>query len=80
MVALAHGLGIGVVAEGIETDAQADKLREPGCDLGQGYSFSRPVDADRTMALLCRIDRAARGAPLKDRSRPSVAQAVDKAA
>jgi EAL domain-containing protein (putative c-di-GMP-specific phosphodiesterase class I) len=43
VIALAHGLGIGVVAEGIETDAQADRLRELGCDFGQGFLFSRPV-------------------------------------
>jgi diguanylate cyclase (GGDEF)-like protein len=60
VVALAHGLGIGVVAEGIETKAQADKLRELGCDLGQGYLFSRPVPADGTLALLRDRPRAAR--------------------
>ena len=60
VVALAHGLGIGVVAEGIETEAQAEKLRELGCDLGQGYLFSRPVPADRTAALLRDRPRAAR--------------------
>ena len=43
VVALAHGLGIGVVAEGIETERQAERLLELGCDLGQGYLFSRPV-------------------------------------
>jgi EAL domain-containing protein (putative c-di-GMP-specific phosphodiesterase class I) len=52
VIALAHGLGIGVVAEGIETDAQADQLRELGCDLGQGYLFSRPVPAEQTATLL----------------------------
>ena len=60
VVALAHGLGIGVVAEGIETETQADKLRELGCDLGQGYLFSRPVAAEDTLALLRDRPRAAR--------------------
>jgi diguanylate cyclase (GGDEF)-like protein len=60
VVALAHGLGIGVVAEGIETGTQALKLGELGCDLGQGFLFSRPVDADQTMALLLDRPRAAR--------------------
>jgi EAL domain-containing protein (putative c-di-GMP-specific phosphodiesterase class I) len=60
VVALAHGLGIGVVAEGIETEAQADKLRELGCDLGQGYLFSRPAPAEGTLALLRDRPRAAR--------------------
>ena len=48
VISLAHGLGIGVVAEGIESESQADRLRELGCDLGQGYLFSRPVSAERT--------------------------------
>ena len=52
VVALAHGLGIGVVAEGIETERQAERLLELGCDLGQGYLFSRPVPAAQTAALL----------------------------
>jgi EAL domain-containing protein (putative c-di-GMP-specific phosphodiesterase class I) len=52
VVALAHGLGIGVVAEGIETERQAERLRELGCDLGQGYLFSRPVPAAKTGGLL----------------------------
>ena len=52
VIALAHGLGIGVVAEGIETARQAERLRELGCDLGQGYLFSRPVPAAATARLL----------------------------
>ena len=60
VIALAHGLGIGVVAEGIETDSQAERLRELGCDLGQGYLFSRPVPAERAAALLRDRSRAAR--------------------
>jgi diguanylate cyclase (GGDEF)-like protein len=55
VIALAHGLGIGVVAEGIETQAQWDRLRELGCDFGQGYLFSRPVPAADLPALLHRV-------------------------
>jgi EAL domain-containing protein (putative c-di-GMP-specific phosphodiesterase class I) len=57
VIALAHGLGIGVVAEGIETDDQLDRLRELGCDLGQGYLFSRPVPAEQTAVLLGSLPR-----------------------
>lgn len=52
VVALAHGLGIGVVAEGIETARQAERLRELGCDLGQGYLFARPMTAVATRRML----------------------------
>ncbi|HEX5240941.1 MAG TPA: EAL domain-containing protein, partial [Candidatus Limnocylindrales bacterium] len=52
VVSLAHGLGVGVVAEGIETDEQARRLRELGCDLGQGYNWAHPADPARTAALV----------------------------
>ncbi len=42
-VHLASGLGLRVVAEGVENVEQLDRLREYGCDLGQGYLLGRPV-------------------------------------
>ncbi|MBI2776465.1 MAG: EAL domain-containing protein [Chloroflexi bacterium] len=44
VLSLAHGLGINVVAEGIETPLQAERLQALGCDLGQGYRWARPMD------------------------------------
>ncbi len=46
-VHVAKSLGMGTVAEGIETEAQASVIREAGCDKGQGYLFSRPLEADQ---------------------------------
>jgi len=46
IVMLAHGLGLKVVAEGVETQAQAGLLVEMGCELAQGYLYSRPVPSD----------------------------------
>ena len=75
VVALAHGLGIGVVAEGIETERQAERLLELGCDLGQGYLFSRPVTAAKTARLLrAPTIRADRASPR--RSEPRVASGL----
>ncbi len=45
VISLAHGLGIDVVAEGIETTEQLEILRDLACDRGQGYLFSRPLPA-----------------------------------
>ena len=45
-VAMAHGLGLRVVAEGVETAKQLETLREVGCDEAQGYLLGRPVPAD----------------------------------
>jgi EAL domain-containing protein (putative c-di-GMP-specific phosphodiesterase class I) len=44
IVALARGMGVTVVAEGVETDGQKQRLRDMGCDLAQGYLFSKPLD------------------------------------
>ncbi len=52
IIAMAHKLGIKVIAEGIETTEQAALLTAAGCDYGQGYLFSRPVPADQFEALL----------------------------
>jgi EAL domain-containing protein (putative c-di-GMP-specific phosphodiesterase class I) len=40
---MGHGLGLKVVAEGIETAAAASRLREFGCDIAQGYFYARPM-------------------------------------
>jgi EAL domain-containing protein (putative c-di-GMP-specific phosphodiesterase class I) len=42
-IALAHSLGLRVVAEGVETEEQLERLRLLRCDLAQGYHFSEPV-------------------------------------
>jgi predicted signal transduction protein with EAL and GGDEF domain len=42
IIVMAHELGIKVIAEGIETEAQRESLALAGCDYGQGYFFSRP--------------------------------------
>jgi EAL domain-containing protein (putative c-di-GMP-specific phosphodiesterase class I) len=43
IIMLAHGLGLKVVAEGVETRVQADMLKDLDCELAQGYLYSRPV-------------------------------------
>jgi EAL domain-containing protein (putative c-di-GMP-specific phosphodiesterase class I) len=46
------GLGLGVVAEGIETVGQAQTLDGYGCGEGQGYLFGKPRDAASTIAYI----------------------------
>lgn len=47
IIRMGHGLGLTLLAEGIETRAQYELLKEWGCDEGQGYLFARPVPADQ---------------------------------
>jgi len=54
IIELAQALGLQVVAEGIERVDQLAPLRALGCELGQGYLFSRPLEADALSGLLAR--------------------------
>ncbi len=51
-IVMAHGLGLEVVAEGVENEQQLECLVELGCDLAQGYYFSRPVPAGQISRML----------------------------
>ena len=61
ILALGSAMGVSIVAEGIEEEEHVRVLLEMGCDMGQGYLFSRPVDARRAGALVTadRLDWAA---------------------
>lgn len=52
VTALLRELGLRVVAEGIETEADAEAMRDCGCDEGQGFLFSRPLEAEAFEAWL----------------------------
>jgi EAL domain-containing protein (putative c-di-GMP-specific phosphodiesterase class I) len=52
IIALAHDLGMDVVAEGAETDSDAVELYQLGCEYAQGFAFGEPMDADAAMRLL----------------------------
>jgi diguanylate cyclase (GGDEF)-like protein len=54
IVTLGNKLNMTMIAEGIETDAQLDRLRQLGCELGQGFLFSPAVPAASALAMLSR--------------------------
>jgi EAL domain-containing protein (putative c-di-GMP-specific phosphodiesterase class I) len=49
---LAHALGLQVIAEGVETEQQREALHHLGCDLGQGYLWSRALPLDELVPWL----------------------------
>lgn len=51
-IAMAHGLGLRVVAEGVETEQQLKQLATQNCEYAQGYLFSQPLPADEFSELL----------------------------
>jgi EAL domain-containing protein (putative c-di-GMP-specific phosphodiesterase class I) len=56
IVVLGRTLGLAIVAEGVETPGQRDRLAALGCDIGQGYLFSRPVPLYALPSLVARND------------------------
>ena len=52
IIVMAHKLGLQVVAEGVETQVQADLLSRAGCDSMQGFLFSRPIPPEQLEAIL----------------------------
>jgi len=52
IISLAHNLDLDVIAEGVETADQSLQLQALGCEYGQGYYFSRPVEAPSASALI----------------------------
>jgi EAL domain-containing protein (putative c-di-GMP-specific phosphodiesterase class I) len=62
---LARNLGIGVIAEGIESAEQADQLRSLDCQSGQGYFYARPMPAALVPAYLSDNRRAVTAAAVQ---------------
>ena len=54
IIELAHNLGLSVVAEGVESAAQVERLRELNCDAAQGYHLGRPMDREMMTAWMRR--------------------------
>ena len=65
IVAMSHRLGIGVIAEGIETEEEQARVRDIGCDFAQGYLYARPLDAQAATAWMME-DPARRARPAPD--------------
>lgn len=81
IVAMAHALGLLVIAEGVETIDQLERLRHLGCEMAQGYLFSRPLPPEELAALGSVLNPSTGGAPLRAQSRPTeVVLVVDDAA
>ena len=60
IIGMAHGMGLSVVAEGVETREQLDRLRDIACDYVQGYYFARPMPAEEYEELLKRQSHRSR--------------------
>jgi EAL domain-containing protein (putative c-di-GMP-specific phosphodiesterase class I) len=59
VVGLSRSLGVETVAEGVETEEDAKKLLDLGCNLAQGYLFGRPLPADEVRLLAFRTEAPA---------------------
>jgi diguanylate cyclase (GGDEF)-like protein/PAS domain S-box-containing protein len=63
IVVLAHNLGLEVVAEGVETAEDAERLTALGCEYAQGYYYSRPLTVEQATEILIRLVLPANATP-----------------
>ncbi|MCW8997820.1 MAG: EAL domain-containing protein, partial [Kangiellaceae bacterium] len=56
IIVMSHKLGLKVIAEGVENEEQMNLLSDAGCDYGQGYFFSKPVDSESFEQFLLEFD------------------------
>ena len=63
IIDLGHHLGLRIVAEGIEQQQQAVRLRSESCDYGQGFLFGRPGSAEQVSAMLAESARRQLASP-----------------
>ena len=77
-IGLGHELGLTVVAEGVEDQASWDQLRQFGCDLAQGYLFSRPCPAAELTTWLTESasGAAANGGPVNGHGTTPIARSA----
>ncbi|MBV1931165.1 MAG: EAL domain-containing protein [Porticoccaceae bacterium] len=68
IIAMGHSLGFVVVAEGIETKQQLEFLKTQGCEIGQGYLFSKPVPAEQIPDLFKQLSDCSTSLPGLSRS------------
>ena len=55
ILTMAQALGLGVVAEGVETEAQRQELMQLGCNRAQGHLFSNPLDRHAARGMASRV-------------------------
>jgi EAL domain-containing protein (putative c-di-GMP-specific phosphodiesterase class I) len=55
IIGMGHGLNLKVIAEGVETQAQADFLKRKGCDEVQGYFYGKPMEGKELASLMTKI-------------------------
>jgi hypothetical protein len=76
IIAMAHSLGLRVVAEGVETPAQVDALLRLGCDEAQGYLLGRPAPAAELTAVFGARRRRTKLVPVQ-RDRRATAKVLE---
>lgn len=55
-ISMSKDIGLDIIAEGVETEAQAEFLNECGCDAAQGFLYSRPIEKEKFDEMMCDVN------------------------